>query len=206
MKRRQQLLRRSLFPLLIALLAGLVVGVGVAGLPDPEALNPVAGRPPLTVKPGVLLDPSEFTVPPLLLTPDSLVGTPGTAPSASTSTTTSTTLSPLRNRADLRIAVSNANGRAGTASTWATNLGSFGYGPAQVSNSPLRPQWVIYFADGFEAEAKQLADDLATQFLNVTLPTAPLAQAPVTDPPFEGDILLVVGQQAYEAPTSTTTP
>ncbi|MFM7757235.1 MAG: hypothetical protein ACKO84_10800 [Actinomycetota bacterium] len=52
--------------MVISVLAGLLIGVGVAGLPDPEALDPLTGNPPLTVKPGVLVDPSEFTVPPLL--------------------------------------------------------------------------------------------------------------------------------------------
>lgn len=206
MKRRQRLIRRSVFPLLISLLAGLLIGVGVAGLPDPETLNPVAGNPPLTVKPGVLIDPSEFTVPPLLLTPSSIVASGG---STTSSSTTSTTVSDgLRARNDVLLMVANGNRTPGSAALWGDRLVSLGYGRPVLANAGQVEQWTIYFAEGFEGEAQRLAADLLANFLPVTLTTIPLSRAPRTDPAFTGQILLVLGLQNLDGstvPTSTTT-
>lgn len=202
MKRRPRLARRSLFPLAIALLSGLVIGVGVAGLPDPETLNPVAGRPPLTVKPGVLVDPSEFTVPPLLLSPSSLPSVPTTS---TTSTTTTVPGDGLRIRNAFLITVANGNRTAGAAAQWADRLVSLGYGAPALANAGQTMEWTIYFAEGFEGEAQRLAADLAANFLPVVLPTVPLSRAPQTDPPFQGQILLVLGMRDIGGASSPST-
>lgn len=207
MKRRQRLLRRSIFPLVIALLSGLAIGVGVAGLPDPETLNPVGDDPPVTVKPGVLLDPSELTVPPLLLTPSSVPGVASdvsTVATTSTTSTTSTVADTLRSRTELAVMVANGNSTPGSASRWATQLVELGYAQPRVSNTAQTTEWVIYYAEGFEGEAQRLATDLADNDLPITPSTAPLSEAPETDPAFQGQILLVVGLRNLAAPTTTT--
>lgn len=186
----------------IALLSGLLIGVGVAGLPDPETLNPVAGRPPLTVKPGVLVDPSEFTVPPLLLSPSTVPGSPAA------STTTSTTTVPgdgLRARNEFLVTVANGNRTAGAAAQWGERLVSLGYGAPALANAGQTMEWTIYFAPGFEGEAQRLADDLAANFLPVTLSTLPLSQAPQIDPSFQGEILLILGMRDIGGASSTST-
>lgn len=205
MKRRQRLIRRSVFPVMISLLAGLLIGVGVAGLPDPETLNPVAGNPPLTVKPGVLVDPSEFTVPPLLLTPSTVAGSTGSA--ASSSTTSTTVSDGLRPRNTILLMVANGNRTPGSAALWGDRLVSLGYGRPNLANTGQVEQWTIYFADGYEGEAQRLAADLLANFLPVSLSTVPLSRAPRTDPAFTGQILLVLGLQNLDGSTepSTTT-
>lgn len=208
MKRRQRLIRRSIFPLAIALVSGLVIGVGVAGLPDPETLNPVAGRPPLTVKPGILTDPAELTVPPLLLSPETL-------PTSSSSPSTTTTTLPsdvLRSRADVQIMVANGNRTNGAAAQWGDRLVSLGYPQPSLANTAETTEWIIYYADGYQGEAQRLATDLTVEFLEVGPATAPLSQAPSTQPAFEGQILLVLGMRdlggasSTSASTTTTTP
>lgn len=177
---------------MISLLAGLLIGVGVAGLPDPETLNPVAGNPPLTVKPGSLIDPSEFTVPPLLLSPSTLAGSSGSTTSSSTSTTITDGLRP---RDALQLMVANGNRTPGSAALWADRLVSLGYQRPVLANAVQVVEWTIYFADGYEGEAQRLAADLQANFLPVSLATIPLSRAPRTDPAFTGQILLVLGSQ-----------
>lgn len=178
----------------------------MAGLPDPDTLNPVAGRPPLTVKPGVLVDPSEFTVPPLLLSPSTLASTP------TTSSTTTTTIpgEELRLRSEILVMVANGNRTAGAAAQWGDRLVSLGYGQAALANTGETSEWIIYFVDGYDAEARRLAADLAGNFLPITLPTLPISRAPDTQPSFEGQILLVLGMRdiggaSSPSTTSTTT-
>lgn len=200
MKRRQRLIRRSVFPLMISLLAGLMIGVGVAGLPDPEALNPVAGNPPLTVRPGALVDPSEFTVPPLLLTPSTVSGS-----TSSTSTTSTTVADGLRTRTAVLIMVANGNRTPGSAALWADRLVSLGYGRPVLANTGQVEQWTIYFAEGYEGEAQRLAVDLEANFLPEVLTTIPLSRAPRTDPAFTGQILVVLGYRDLDPSTTSTT-
>ncbi|MFM8380567.1 MAG: LytR C-terminal domain-containing protein [Actinomycetota bacterium] len=203
MRRRQRLIRRSVFPLVISVLAGLLIGVGVAGLPDPEALDPLTGNPPLTVKPGVLVDPSEFTVPPLLLTPSTIVGSGDST--ISTSTTSTTVSDGLRTRNAVLLMVANGNRTPGAAALWGDRLVSLGYGRPVLANTGQVEQWTIYFADGYAGEAQRLAADLQASFLPVSLATIPLSRAPRTDPAFTGQILLVLGLQNLVGSSSTTT-
>lgn len=188
MRRRPRLLRRRLLPATLSVLAGVAVGVVVAGLPDAEALNPIAGRPPLTVKPGALIDPSELTVPPMVLTPSSVAGS-GSTSGQSTSTTSTTLADGLLTRQELIVMVANGNRTPGSATQWATELETLGYTAPQVSNTGETTAWVVYYSAGFEEEAKRLAQEMTT----TPLQTAPLRDAPDTDPAFEGDLLVVIG-------------
>lgn len=194
MNRRQRLIRRSAIPLAIALVSGLLIGVGVAGLPDPETLNPVAGRPPLTVKPGILTDPSELTVPPLLLSPATI------SPPTSSSTTTTVPSDVLRSRTEIEIMVANGNRTTGAAAQWGNRLVSLGYSQPDLANTAETTEWIIYYADGYQGEAQRLAADLVSEFLDVSPATAPLSQAPSTQPPFQGQILLVLGMRDLGSP------
>lgn len=190
MRRRPRLLRRRLLPATLSVLAGVAIGVVVAGLPDAEALNPIAGRPPLTVKPGALIDPSELTVPPMVLSPSSVPGAGSTTGQASITTATTTTLvDELLPRNELIVMVANGNRTPGSASEWAAELEALGYAPPQVSNTGETSGWVVYFSAGFEKEARRLAQELTP----TPLLTAPLSDAPDTDPGFEGQLLVVIG-------------
>lgn len=209
-RRRRRLLNRGFVSFFVAILVGALVGVGVSGLPDPEALNPISGRPPLTVKPGSIIDPSQIEVPlPVITSPATApVPTSGNTmdPSSTTTSSTSTTLADgLRSRPELAVMVANANRTPGSASQWSAELVGLGYTQPAAANAGERQEWTIYFADGFQGEADRLARDLAAELLTATLPTAPLARAPRTNPPFEGQILLIIGLQELRRTATTTT-
>ena len=209
-RRRRRLVNRGFVSFLVAILVGALVGVGVSGLPDPEALNPVAGRPPLTVKPGSVIDPSQIEVPlPIITAPSSVpiptTGNAANATSTTTSSTTTTIADGLRLRSDLAVMVANANRTPGSASQWSSELVRLGYTQPVPANAGERNEWTIYFADGYQGEAERLAQELAAELLTITLPTAPLARAPRTSPAFEGQILLVVGLQELRKSSPATT-
>jgi len=186
MRRRPLLLRRRLLPTTVSVLAGLAIGVGVAGLPGAEALNPIAGRPPLTVKPGVLIDPSELTVPPMVLSPNSVSGSESTNVQSATTTTLA---DPLLAREELIVMVANGNGTPGSAREWASELEVLGYKGPEVADTPETTEWVVYYSVGLEKEAERLAQELTS----TPLLTAPLDEAPNTSPQFEGQLLVVIG-------------
>ena len=198
MRRRPRFLGRRLLPFTVSILGGLAVGVGVSGLPDPEALNPIAGRPPITVKPGALIDPSDLTVPQLVLSPSSLA--PSESPPESTSTTSTSLAEELTPQTELVIMVANGNGGAGVASKWADQIEQAGYARPQLSNTAVTPNWVVYYSPGFELEASRLIEDLGISLLT----SAPLDQAPATQPGFEGQLLVVIGSRVLESATETT--
>ena len=190
MSRRPRLLGRRLLPITVSVLAGLALGVGVSGLPDTEALNPIAGRPPLTVKPGALIDPSELTVPPMVRSSSTLV-----------TSNTDTVISDapvqaddgLTARSELVVMVANGNGTAGTATKWAGELVTLGYFNPQVGNTNPTESWVVYYASGFDQEATQLAQELSSVPGASAVVIAPIEQAPSTQPGFEGQLLVVIG-------------
>ena len=198
MKRRPRFLGRRLLPFTVSIVGGLAVGVGVSGLPDLEALNPIADRPPITVKPGALIDPSDLTVPQLVFSPSSLA--PSESPSESTSTTSTSLVEELRPRTDLVIMVANGNGGAGVASQRADQIEQLGYTRPQLSNTAVTPNWVVYYAPGFEQEASRLIEDWGISLLT----SAPLDQAPATQPQFAGQLLVVIGTRVPASTTATT--
>ena len=189
MSRRPRLLGRRLLPMTVSVLAGLALGVGVSGLPDTEALNPIAVRPPLTVKPGALVDPTELTVPPMVRSSSTL------SPTASTATATSSTTSVVEAApaASLSIMVANGNGSAGIATKWAGELVTLGYSKPQVGDTSPTETWVVYYVAEFEQDATRLARELSSVPGASPVVIAPIDEAPTTQPGFEGQLLVVIG-------------
>jgi hypothetical protein len=204
MSRRPRFLGRKLLPFTVSILGGLAVGVGVSGLPDSEALNPIAGRPPITVKPGALIDPSELTVPPLVLPSSSLAPSESPPESTTTTSTPATSTTPtdgLRPRTELVIMVANGNGGRGVATQRADQIQQLGYARPQLSDTAITVNWVVYYAPGFEREASRLIQDWGISILT----SAPLDQGPATRPGFEGQLLVVIGSKVLESTATTTT-
>lgn len=198
MRRRPRFLRRRLLPVTLSVVAGLAVGVGVAGLPDSESLNPTAVRPPLTVKPGAIVDPSELTVPPMIRSSSTVAS----GVMAETETASTTTVSDaLRAQADIQIMVANGNGGRGIASQQADQIEQLGYARPQLSDTAVTLNWTVYYAPGFEREASRLIEDWGISLLT----SAPLDQGPATRPGFEGQLLVVIGSRVLESTATTTT-
>ena len=196
MSKRPNLIRRSFLPIAISVLAGLALGVAVSGFPDREALNPLAGRPPLTVKEGALIDLSELTVPPLALpssSPPPVATSPDSSVPDSSASTSTTSLVEPDPATELSIMVANGNGTAGTASKWAGELVTLGYLEPQVGNTNQTVSWVVYYAEGFAEDATRLAKELSSVPGAASVVIATLDKAPNTQPGFEGHLLVVIG-------------
>lgn len=186
-----RLLRGKFLPLTISVVAGAAIGVLIAGLPDSGALTNRNGSPDLTVKPGALIDPTDLTVPSLLTIPGPVPPAPD-VPEGST-----TTVSPddaLRDQSDLVVMVSNANGTNGIARTWADRAIAFGYPDPMLSTASTFSDTVVFYAEGFEGEARRLVEELEAPSIEIR----PLSAAPVTSPPFTGQLLLMIGRNVPE--------
>lgn len=186
MARGLKFFRGRLLPLTISVIAGAVIGVAIAGMPDSNALTGRGNAPDLTVKPGALIDPTDLTVP-------SILTVPGPVPPAPEDPSSTTTVAPgdgLRNRADLVLMVSNANGEKGLARTWADRAVALGYPDPDLSTTGTATDSVIYYIEGFEGEARRLADELATTPIEIR----PIGTSPATSPPFTGQLLLILGR------------
>lgn len=202
MRQTLRIFRGRILPLTIALIAGAAVGLVIAGMPDSGALLSRGDSPDLTVKPGALIDPSQLTVPPELASPGPVPPTSAPAPAPAESTTiapaTSVAGDGLRPRAETVVIVSNGNGANGLARTWANRAVALGYSDPNLSTARTTADTVVYFAEGFEGEARRLADELATTPITVR----PIAEAPVTTPPFDGNVLLMLGKNLPTLPSS----
>ncbi len=189
--RGPRLLRGGLLPLTISLVAGGAIGVLIAGMPDSGALTNRDGSPVLTVKPGSLIDPTDLTVPSLLTVPGPVPPAPDVPGESST---TSNPDDGLRARADLVVVVSNANGTNGLARAWADRAITLGYPDPDLSTGATTTDTVVYYAEGFDGEAERLVAELATTPIEIR----PIASAPVTSPPFTGQLLVLIGKNVPE--------
>jgi hypothetical protein len=89
--------------------------------------------------------------------------------------------------AQLSVIVANGSGKTGAAGALKTTLGSQGYATVATADGPTVTTTIVYYAEGYEAEAKALATAIGTDPANVrVLPTEP----PV--PMEDGATLLVV--------------
>lgn len=113
----------------------------------------------------------------------------GNGASADTTTTTSTTApAPVEPRpaAEVEVLVANGSDTAGAAGTFTDHLAGLGYNmvPATDTTEKPAPAAVVYFATGFEAEARAVAQQLglgegAVQPMPDQPPVADLAAAEV---------------------------
>lgn len=132
-------------------------------------------------------------------------GTGGPAPvtTATTTapTTTTSTSAPLRPAAQIKVLAANGTGVRGLAGRYRDQLKALGYNalaPTDTQRKPVATS-AIYFAPGFEGEARRLAAQLG--FATV----APMPQpAPVANL-VGANLLVVIGQDKAAAATTTTT-
>ncbi len=109
----------------------------------------------------------------------------------STTTSSSTTTAPPRAPEEVKVLVANGSGVTGAAGAVSSTLEALGYVAATPTNAQRVPATVVYFTDGYKAEALQLATAIGAPPTSVTpLPTP----APVTDMQLS-NILVVVGPE-----------
>ena len=135
---------------------------------------------------------SSTTAPPTstsLLTTTSAVTTTSTTAAASTTTTAATTTTTaLRSPSEIQVRVLNGVGIAGLASDVSAELQALGYQMLEPGNySPVLAQSRVWYTDGFEGEAFELA----AQF-----PDAQVERASA-DLDADADIVVVLGE-SYE--------
>jgi hypothetical protein len=97
-----------------------------------------------------------------------------------------TEVPPARPPAEVSVIVANGSGKTGAAGALKTTLGGQGYTTVDTADGPPVTTTVVYYAEGYQAEAKALATAIGTDPAAVrVLPAEP----PV---PMEGATLLVV--------------
>jgi hypothetical protein len=89
----------------------------------------------------------------------------------------------LRAPSEVTVRVANTTGVGGAAGTLSTQVETNGYAIAEATDSAERDraETVIYYRDGYEAEARALADAIAPEGTSVQVEAAP------ADPPMDRD-------------------
>lgn len=138
---------------------------------------------------------------------DGAVGTagPGTTPPAGITTTTAaptttTTTAPLRPVAQVKVLAANGTGVRGLAGRYRDQLKALGYNalaPTDTQRKPVATS-AVYFAAGFEGEARRLAGQLGIATV------APMPQPPPVANLLGANLLVVVGQDKAATATTTT--
>jgi hypothetical protein len=157
-------------PWLAYLIVGLLsvgAGVAIAGLPD-NASGDATIIPPsttLAVEPTLPETTEATTTVPPTTEPDATVPdttvAPTTVPDATTPDTTDSAPTDLPDRSELFTIVANGSNVAGAAARNVERLQAIGYTDIAPRNGTGIAEFTtVYFADGFEAAALRLADDL----------------------------------------------
>ncbi len=106
-----------------------------------------------------------------------------------TTTAPTTTTSPARAPAEVKVLVANGSSVNGAAGSQTTELEALGYVTASPTNAERVQQSVVYFTEGYQAEAEALAESIGlAPESTAALPTP----APVGDMQ-QSNLLLVVG-------------
>ena len=181
---------------IVALLA-IGAGVAIAGLPDnvpvddtivaptttdaPEPTAPTTDVPETTDAPETTSAPDTTDAPETTRVPETT-----DAPE-----TTDSVVPGIPERAELVVLVANGSGLSGAAALNATRLEEIGYVDVLMRNGTATVEFTtVYYADGFEAAADRLAEDLdlLPEFV------APFAEAPaVIDLPAGVELLAYIG-------------
>lgn len=121
---------------------------------------------------------------------------PSAAVDDDTSTTTaSTTTAPVRAPAEVKVLVANGSNTDGAAGSQTTELEALGYVTASPTNAELVTASVVYFTEGYQPEARVLAESIGlTADAVQALPTP----APVDDMQLS-NVLLVIGPDLASA-------
>ena len=163
---------RDLFTMLGGILAvGAIVFLGLSALSTgqtPESTSTTAPAPTTTT----------------LLTTTSGPTTGSTTASTTTTTTATTTTVALRDPSEIRVRVLNGAGIAGLASEVSSQLQALGYEVLEPGNYPILSQSRVWYAQGFEGEALQLAAEF---------PDARVEPADA-DLDVDGEIVVVLGE------------
>lgn len=161
---------QALVYVLVAVIS-LAAGVAIAGAPESVAV-------PATIT--TIVEPTTTTTEPAATTtavPTTEPEVAATEPEvATTETTTSTTTTePAPDPADIVVVAVNGAGTQGLASDVRDQLVFFGYTQARATDgTTLVDETAIYYFDGFEAEAAEIA-----RFLEIDPETIrPIAEAP----------------------------
>jgi hypothetical protein len=180
---------------IVALLA-IGAGVAIAGLPDTNA-DDGALVVTATSGPTETSDPSFSTTEPPTATASATTDAPApttVAPTTAAPTTAAPTTEPdpsIPDRADIAVVIANGSGLSGSAARNAERLAAIGYENVRLRNGTQIFEFTtIFYADGFEEAAIQLAADLEllTEFV------APLAEAPaVVELPDDVELLAYIG-------------
>lgn len=114
--------------------------------------------------------------------------------------TTTTTTTPLRPAAEVKVLAANGTAVRGLAGQTNDRLRAFGYNalaPTDASKKPVTTS-VVYFTEGYEGEARQIAEQLGIEAVQ-PMP----AQPPVLNLQ-TANVLVVVGTDNAAATTTTT--
>lgn len=125
---------------------------------------------------------------------------PDTTEAPAGTTTTSTTVA-LRPSAEVKVLAANGTNTKGLAGQVKDKLRAFGYNalaPTDATKKPVTTS-VVYFTEGYEGEARQIAEQLAIKSVAAMpqpLPVLNLQSA---------NVLVVIGTDNASAATTTTT-
>lgn len=176
----------------IVALLSIGAGVAIAGLPNNVPVDATIIPPTTTVAPAPTLP--ETTVPPTTApTTDASTTTEPetTEPDTTETVTTDSVAAELPDRSEIIVVAANGSNIAGTAARAVVRLTDLGYTNVTGSDgTQVVELTTIYYADGFEAAALRMADDLELlpEFI------APLDEAPeVPNLPDDTQLLAYVG-------------
>ncbi|MFN8017209.1 MAG: LytR C-terminal domain-containing protein [Acidimicrobiales bacterium] len=132
-----------------------------------------------------------------------------TAPLDSSETTEATTTtseaSTDRSPSEVKVTVLNGSGKPGAAAATSDQLDAAGYTMGTPGNAPTTtPQTTIYYADGYKADAVQVATTLGKGTDSVK----PLGDASLGTAAGDANVVVVLGADtpAVSTTTSTSTP
>ena len=168
---------RSFYRDLFTMLGG-IVAVGAIVFLGLSALS--TGQTPESTATTALVPTTTTT----LLTTTSSPTTASTTASTTTTTSATTTTVALKDPSEIRVRVLNGVGIAGLASEISSELQALGYEVLEPGNYPILPQSRVWYAEGFEGEALQLAAEF---------PDARVEPADA-DLDVDGDIVVVLGE------------
>jgi hypothetical protein len=172
-------------------------GVAIAGLPDNVPVDATIIPPTTTEAPSPTLPETTVattTVPPTT-EPETTEPSESTVPETTEpddTTPDDTTPVELGDRDELTVVVANGANVAGAASTLADRLEELGYVDLlPLNGTDIFEFTVVYFADGFEAAALRMAEDIPILEDFVL----PLDEAPsVPDLPDDVEVLVYLGR------------
>lgn len=123
-------------------------------------------------------------------------GAPGdtTTSTSTTSTTTTTTPGGSRPPEEVQVTVLNGTTRAGVAASNTETLAAAGYETGEAGNTAPRPDTVVYYAEGFEADAQAVQEALGAPATAEAFPEEIIDGDGQNVASSDADIVVVLGQ------------